>query len=88
MQGNKVFVKAFQGNIRSHDTYNMLVFDMDPEGSGRWVGFTAFNDAIHTRELSGTNYKEHYNSLAVRAMFDAFASGARLSYRPPPCSAV
>ena len=66
----------------------MLVFDMDPEGTGRWIGSTLFNDAIQFRGINPTGFKEHYNSLAVRAVFDAFASGARLSYRPPPCSAV
>ena len=66
----------------------MLVIDMDPEGTGRATGYTVFRDAIQYREINPTGFKEHYNSLAVRAAFDAFNSGARLSYRPPPCSAV
>ena len=72
----------------TYDSYNMIVFDMDPKGTGRVIGWTAFNDIMQIRGLDPTGYKEHYNSLTVRAVFDAFASGARLSYRPPPCSAV
>ena len=57
----------------------MAVFDMDPEGTGRATGSTIFSDAIHWRGINPTGFKEYYNSLAVRAMIDAFNSGARLS---------
>ena len=57
----------------------MNVFDMDPEGTGRVTGMTVLGDAIMIRGVNPTGFKEHYNSLAVRAMIDAFNSGARLS---------
>ena len=61
----------------------MLVFDMEPEGTGRWIGSTLFNDAIQFRGINPTGFKEHYNSLAVRAAMDAFNSGARLCLTAP-----
>ena len=61
----------------------MLVIDMDPEGAGRATGYTVFRDAIQYREINPTGFKEHYNSLAVRAALDAFNSGARLCLTAP-----
>jgi len=68
---------------------------MDPEGTGRATGFVGYKDAIQTRGINPTGFKEHYNSMAIRAAFDAFNSGARLSdppsllgcLTPHPCSA-
>ena len=68
---------------------------MDPEGTGRATGSTLFADAIHWRGISPTGFKEYYNSMAIRAAFEAFNSGARLSdppsllgcLTPHPCSA-
>ena len=62
----------------------MLVIDMDPEGTGRATGFVGYKDAIQTRGINPTGFKEHYNSMAIRASFDAFNSGARLSDPPLP----